>query len=90
MMKSLYEEEDAIRMKSFKSVKRRNFSVLPKLFVDTHYMDEKGKKHVIKDLPKYPRKFIESKKMTLLTVVTRYRLPDVLRAIDLIHENMDK
>ena len=90
LMKSLFQESDAAKMKGFKAVKQRNFSVLPKLFVDTHYMDAKGKKHVIRNLPKYPRKFIESNKMVLQTVVTRYRLPDVLRVIELIHETMDK
>ena len=90
LMKSLFEKEDAAKMKCFKAVKNRNLSVLPKLFVDTHYMDKEGKKHVMKNLPKYPRKFIESKQMTLMTVVTRFRLPDVLRVIELIHTNMEE
>ena len=90
LIRSLFEDKDAVLMKGFKAVKQRNLSALPKLYVDTHYQDKDGIKHVMKNKMQYPRKFIETNKHTLLTVITHYRLPDIIRVIEMIHENMDK
>ena len=90
VVRNLFDEQDAAMMKGYKAVRDRNYSILPTLYVDTHYQDRNGVKHVLKNQLKYPRKFIESNKFKLMTVITHYRLPDIIRVIQLIHENMEK
>ena len=53
-------------------------------------MDKDGFTHVLKDREKFPRKFIDRNKHTLQLVKTHFRLPDVIKVINLIHETMDK